>query len=153
MEPPNNSFFSITINFFQSIFHFTISSLSSCILMVLLEIESDKLHRRIPSSNLIFVRQIIGCDVSITVAVFDYVHWKLPIASFLLKSLFSFFKRRRSVRPRKILFTISTYASCQYFFQSSDNFTPTPSFMDANTFNKELIRAFILQFYVQCFFL
>ena len=31
------------------------------------------------------------------------------------------------------------------FFPSSDNFTPTPSFLDANTFNKELIiRAFIL---------
>ena len=108
-------FFSITINFFQNIFHFTISSLNSYILMLLLVIESDKLHQRFLSSNLIFVRQITWCDVSITVAVFDYVHWKLPIASFLLKSLFSFFKRRGSRRPRKILFTISACASCQHF--------------------------------------
>ena len=107
--------FSITINFFQNVFHFTINSLNSCSLMLLLVIESNKLHRRFLQSNLIFVCQVIGCDVSITVAVFDYVHWKLPIASFLLKWLFSFFKRRGSVRPRNILFTISTYASYQYF--------------------------------------
>ena len=83
--------------------------------MLLLVIEGNKLQWRFLQSNLIFVRQVIVCDVSIPVAVFDYVHWKLPIPSFLLKSLFSFFKRRGSVRPRNILFTISTYASYQYF--------------------------------------
>ena len=114
MEPLSNFFFSHH-QLFQNIFHFTINSLNSCILMLLLVIEGNKLHRRFLQSNLIFVRQVIGCDVRITVAVFDYVHWNLPIPSFLLKSLFSFFKRRGSVRPRNILFTISTYASCQYF--------------------------------------
>ena len=62
-------FFSITINFFQNIFHFTINSLNSCILVLLLVIESNKLHRWFLQSNLIFVRQVIGYDVSITVAV------------------------------------------------------------------------------------
>ena len=99
----------------------------------------------------ILVREIIGYDVSITVAVFDYVHWKLHIASFLLKSLFSFFQRRGFVRPRKILITISTYTIWHYV-PSNDNFTSTTLFLDAYTFNKELIiRAFILQSYVEWF--
>ena len=158
MEPPNGSFFQSPSTFFKRVstvffFHFTIKSLNSCIPVLLLMIESNKLHRRFLSSswNHLLVREIIGYDVSITVAVFDYAHWKLHIASFLLKSLFSFFKRRGSVRPRKILITISTYTIWHYV-PSSDNFTSTTSFMDANTFNKELIiRDFILQFYVEWF--
>ena len=46
-------------------------------------------------------RQIIGHDGSITVVVFDYVHWKLHVASFFLKSVFSFLKRRDLSDPER----------------------------------------------------
>ena len=90
-------------------------------------------------------------DGSLAVIVFDYVHWKLHVASFFLKSFFSFLKRR-DLSDSERFSSPSAHMLFASIFPPGDSFTSTPSLTDAYTFNKELIiQPFILQIYVQWF--
>ena len=133
-----STLFRITKNVFErfsnAFCRFEINSTNSCIRWIFWTIKINKISFK--QSTFWFVKNRVGYNVNITIVVFDYVYWKLSIASFFLKSSFCLFKHMGSDKPRNILFTTMTTVICQHF-PSSENIHPIPSFMDPNAMNME----------------